>query len=229
MKNLDVQSGTAFNTPASGTPIPANTLSSETVNLLDEVANRLRKENKTASRSAKRKRTGSPSTDRESTSSDRYPPAAKSHYFKAKKLYRKKLGTATSLHHVKNQLKEGNFASICNFRCTPPQSESQEFKTKWTKIVSSCKRELSLLWVDQLNHKYSMVKTSLQAEMAELQKILSLEQFTEIKNSLDSKYKNAAKTKVSKKLTAKENNPPPYKRRKAQPRHYQQRSAPSRR
>ena len=37
--------------------------------------------------------------------------------------------------------------------------------------------------------------------MAELQKILSLEQFTEMKNSVDSKYKDAAKTKVSKHLS----------------------------
>ena len=229
LKDLDVQSGSAFNTPASGTPIPAHTLSSETVNLLDEVASRLNKERMTASRSAKRKRTSSPSTDRESSSRDRYPPAAKSHYFKAKNMYRKKLGVATSLHHVKNQLKEGNFTSICNFRCSPPQSENQDFKTKWTKIVRSCKRELTLLWVEQLNHKYSVVKTSLQAELAELQKILSTEQFSEIKNSLDSKYKDAAKTKVTKKLLSKENNPPQNKRRRAQPRRKQQRSGPNRR
>ena len=130
---------------------------------------------------------------------------------------------------MKNQLKEGNFTSICNFRCSPPQSENQDFKTKWTKIVSSCKRELTLLWVEQLNHKYSVVKTSLQAELAELQKILSTEQFSEIKNSLDSKYKDAAKTKVTKKLLSKENNPPQNKRRRAQPRRKQQRSGPNRR
>ena len=92
-----------------------------------------------------------------------------------------------------------------------------------------CKRELTHLWVEQLNHKYSVVRTSLHAELAELQKILSTEQVTEIKNSLDSKYKDAAKTKVSKKLSTKENNPPPYKRRKAQPRRNQQRSGPNRR
>ena len=136
MKDLDVQSGSAFNTPASGTPIPAHTFSSDTVSLLDEVPSRLNKERKTTSRSAKRKRTSSPSTVRESTSRERYPPAAKSHYFKAKNLYRKKLGIATSLHHVKHQLKEVNFTSIFNFRCSPPQSENQDFKTKWAKTVS---------------------------------------------------------------------------------------------
>ena len=204
-------------------------MSSETVNLLDEVANRLKRD-KTDSRSAKRQRSGSPSTDRESTSRDRYPPAAKNHYFKAKNLYRKKLHIATNLHHVKSQLKEGQFISICNFRCSPPQSEDQLFKTKWTKCISSCKRELTLLWVDSLNQKYSSVKTNLQSEMAELQKILNKEQFSEIKTSLDSKYRDAAKTKITKKLTPRENRPPPSKRRKAQPRRSQPKgAAPGRR
>ena len=172
MNELDIQSVSAFNTPASGTPIPAHTLSSETVNLLDEVANKLKQEKKSVDRANKRKRTGSPFTNRDNTSRDKYPPAAKSRYFKAKNLYRRKLSIATSLHHVKNQLKDGNFISIFNFRCSPPQTESQEFKTNWTKIISSCKRELTLLWVDQ---RYSTVKTSLQSELAELQKIPNIE------------------------------------------------------
>ena len=168
LNDMGVNSASAFNTPASGTPIPAHTLSSETVSLLDSVAEKLLKEKKSANRPNKRKRSGSLSSDRESTSRERYPAAAKSHYFKAKNLYRKKLGTATSLHHIIQQLKEGHFTSICNFRCSLPQSEDQ-FRTKWTKVVSSCKRDLTLLWVDQLNSKYTAVKTSLQAEMAELQ------------------------------------------------------------
>ena len=65
--------------------------------------------------------------------------------------------------------------------------------------------------------------------MAELERILSNEQFTEIKNSLDSKYKDAAKNRVSKKLQARKNIPPANKRRKAQPRRHQQKGGPSNR
>ena len=59
--------------------------------------------------------------------------------------------------------------------------------------------------------------------------VLSNEQFTEIKNSLDSKYKDAAKNRVSKKLQARENIPTANKRRKAQPRLRQQKGGPSNR
>ena len=39
---LQVKSASAFNTPMSGTPIPTTTMSSETVQLLNEAANRLK-------------------------------------------------------------------------------------------------------------------------------------------------------------------------------------------
>ena len=69
---VGVNSASAFNTPASGTPIPAHTLSNETFSLLDSVAEKLLKEKKSANRPNKRKRSGSPSSDRESTSRERY-------------------------------------------------------------------------------------------------------------------------------------------------------------
>ena len=40
--NLEVKSASTFNTSLSGTPIPTTTKSSETVSLLDDVANRLK-------------------------------------------------------------------------------------------------------------------------------------------------------------------------------------------
>ena len=42
INNLQMKSASAFNTPMSGTPIPTTTLSSETVELLNEAANRLK-------------------------------------------------------------------------------------------------------------------------------------------------------------------------------------------
>ena len=41
LNHLQVKSASAFNTPMSGTPIPTTTMSSETVQLLNEAANRL--------------------------------------------------------------------------------------------------------------------------------------------------------------------------------------------
>ena len=57
MNDMGLYSASAFNTPASGTPIPAHTLSSETVSLLDSVSENLLKEKKSAKRQKREDRT----------------------------------------------------------------------------------------------------------------------------------------------------------------------------
>ena len=48
MNDMGVNSASAFNMPASGTPTPAHILSGETVSLIDSVAEKLLKEKKSA-------------------------------------------------------------------------------------------------------------------------------------------------------------------------------------
>ena len=58
--NLEVKNASTFNTPMSGAPIPTTTLSSETVSLLDEVANRLKDPVSKKGKGLNRKRLESP-------------------------------------------------------------------------------------------------------------------------------------------------------------------------
>ena len=200
IRNLEVQdnSASAFNTPTSGTPIPTTSVSSETTALLDKVVKKLKDPVSTKGKGTKRKRTQSPATSPDSRGN--YPPAAKPLYLKTKNQFRKKLNLATNLHSIKNSLKNGSFPPQSNFRSTPPESTDECFKKKWIDLTCKCKKELTLLWVEEMNRKYSSVKLEIQSIMSELETHLDQVQFKEIKDSLTSKFQSAAGTSLQKKM-----------------------------
>ena len=198
LNHLQVKSASAFNTPMSGTPIPTTTMSSETVQLLNGAANRLKDPVSNKGKGVKRKRILSPAVSPDNRGD--YPAATKPLYLKAKTLYRRKLNLATNIHAIKNCLKSGTFPVQCNFRSSPPISSDEEFKKKWMEIVSKSKRELTLLWVDELNRKYSNIKTEIQSTLADMETHLDQEQFKEISDSLTEKFKSAAPTSLQKRL-----------------------------
>ena len=144
--NLQVKSASAFNTPMSGT---TTTMSSETVQLLNEAANRLKDPVSNKGKGVKRKRIVSPAVSSDNRGD--YPAATKPLYLKAKTLYRRKLNLATNIHSIKNSLKSGTFPVQCNFKSSPPISSDEDIKKKWMEIISKSKKELTLLWVDELN------------------------------------------------------------------------------
>ena len=184
ISHLEVDPTTAFNTPTTGTPIPMSKMSSETLAVLDEAASKLKNLENQPAKGVKRKKSGSLSGDRQSSSRDRYPPESKPLYLKNKNLHSKKLSVATNIHSIKSHLKEGKFPVSCNFKCTPPVSVNEAFKTKWAEIVNKCKRDLTLHLVDELNSKYNTIKTEIQATYAELESITNKDQFKELKDSL---------------------------------------------
>ena len=199
IRNLEVQdTASAFNTPTSGTPIPTTSVSSETTALLEKVVKKLKEPVSTKGKGLKRKRTQSPATSPDIRGN--YPPAAKPLYLKAKNLFRRKLNLATNLHTIKNSLKNGTFPPQCNFRSTPPESTDESFKQKWINLACKCKRELTLLWADEMNKKYSSVKLDIQSTLSELETHLDQAQFKEIKDSLTSKFQSAATTSLQKKM-----------------------------
>ena len=198
IQNLEVQDSSAFNTPTSGTPIPTTSVSSETTSLLQDVANKLKDPVSTRGKGMKRKRVMSPATSPDSRG--QYPPAAKPLYLRAKNLYRKKLNLATNLHSVRSSLKSGSFPPQCNFRSSPPESSDASFKQKWVDHTSKCKRDLTLLWTEEMNRKYSGIKGEIQGTLAELETVLDQAQFKEIKDSLTTKFQSAAPATLQKKL-----------------------------
>ena len=129
-----------------------------------------------------------------------YPAATKPFYLKAKTLFRWKLTLATNIHSIKNSLMSGSFPVQCNFRSSPPISSDEDFKKKWMEIISKIKRELTLLWVDELNRKYSNTKVEIQSTLADMETYLDQDQFKEISDSLTDKFKSAAPSSLQKKL-----------------------------
>ena len=107
LKHLEVKSASTFNTPMSGTPIPTTTLSSETVSLLDEVANRLKDPTPKNGKGLKGKDLNH--QPHPQILGGDYPAATKPLYLKSKTLYRKKLNLATNFHSIRNSLKTGTF------------------------------------------------------------------------------------------------------------------------
>ena len=110
------------------------------------------------------------------------------------------MSVATNIHSIKTHPKEGKFPVSCNFKCTPPVSVNESFKTKWAEIVNKCKRDLTLHLVEELNSKYTVIKADIQTTFAELENITSKSQFKELKDSLTDKYKAAAATSMQRKL-----------------------------
>ena len=102
LNNLQMKCASAFNTPMSGTPIPTTILSSETVELLNEAANRLKDPTTSKVKGVKRKRILSPAASPDNRGN--YPAATKPLYLKAKTLFRWKLTLATNIHSIKNSL-----------------------------------------------------------------------------------------------------------------------------
>ena len=207
------RSQSAFNTPTSGTPIPRAQLSDETISLLNEVSSKLKsdqgkpapakKDLKEDLQARKRKRqSGNTEGAKAEAMRLKYPDALKPLYLRTKTLYIKKLNLATSIHQIKETLKEGKFPPQTNFRSTPPTSDNEQFKTSWFTTVNGCKRTLTNQWVDELTRKYAVMKSQIQQSLAEMESILTKEQFTDIKKTLNEKYKTSAPGFVSKKARA---------------------------
>ena len=180
----------------SGTPIPTTTLSSETVELLNEAANRLKDPATSKGKGVKRKRILSPAASPDNRGN--YPAASKPLYLKAKTLFRRKLTLATNINSIKNSLMSRSFPVQSNFRSSPPISSDEDFKKKWMEIVSKSKRELTLLWVDELNRKYSNTKAEIQSTLADMETHLDQDQFQEISDALTDKFKSAAPSSLQK-------------------------------
>ena len=124
----------------------------------------------------------------------------------AKTLYRRKLSLATNIYSIKNCLKTGNFPAV---RSTPPVSTDESFKQKWMEQISKCKRELTLICVEEMNRKYSNIKLEIQSTLAKIETHLNQEQFKEIQDSLTTKFKSAAQNLLlKKKKTGNQNRSP---------------------
>ena len=159
----------------------------ETISLLTEVKKKLtakstkREADPEAgpSKASKRKR-----TDSGEDPNQKYPNEAKPLYLKAKNLYFEKLHLATSVHHIKEELNEGCFPTNMGYKCQSPNSDSTEFRLNWTRTTNQHKRQLTLLWIEELSRKYALCKSDIKKVMGNLQIVLSEEQYHEMHTML---------------------------------------------
>jgi hypothetical protein len=80
-----------------------------------------------------------------------YPEDAKAHYLKLKKLYIKKLKLASHIRETTNQLKEAKYPNVIDFKCAPLNAGGDlDYLTEWASIVVTCKKDLTLLYLDHL-------------------------------------------------------------------------------
>ena len=203
MDKLEVESN--MNTPGFQTPPAGSSISEDTVTILEQAAAKLKSSKKGGTRRGrqnspdgnqpnKRKRVGSP------TPQQRFPEAAKPLYLKAKTLYIRKLHLAASVHVIKENLQDGKFPSQMNFKCLPPTTDNAQFSLSWTQAVNDTKRQLTVMWIDELSRKYTVCKADIRKVLVNLKETLSGEQFKELKALLDDRYKEAASKKLAKKV-----------------------------
>ena len=209
MDKLEVESN--MNTPGFQTPPAGSSLSEDTVTILEQAAAKLKSSKKGGTRRgrllspdgnqpSKRKRVGSPIPPHE-----RFPEAAKPLYLKAKNLYIRKLHLATNVHVIKSNLNDGKFPQQMDFKCLPTTNDNAQFSLNWTQAVNVSKRQLTVMWIDELSRKYTVCKSDIRMILENLKETLSSDQFKEMKALLEDRYKEAA----SKKLARKVNTAPP--------------------
>ena len=186
LEAMGVESTTSITTLGADTPMARNNLSHETLELLTKAADSL--EN-THLKGLKRKRGDSENQDNRSS----YPTESKAIYLKTKNLFRKKLAIATNLHHIKARLNQGKYPIQVDFKCNLPQNRDEKFKSTWQQSIKKCKQELSLMILQDLNEKYTMVKTEILGQLDQLKKILNADQFKETHQFLEDRYKAAMK------------------------------------
>ena len=203
IQQLEVQSNSAYDTPVSGTPIPTKRLSSDTLNLLEDAARRLKSEPGPSNRGKGKKRKLNEADHTSSAPIDNpqegFPARAKPVYLKLKSMYIKKMNYASNIHHINSELQAGRFPAQVNFRCACPVSDNATFSQDWTTMTSRMKRELTNKWMEELSRKYQAIKANIAATYAELELILSPIQLTELRSSLNEKFKRAAPKKLARK------------------------------
>ena len=179
----------SFITSKADTPLPRENISNETLQLLDDAANKLSVPNK----GIKRPRSGSPTTDHRA----QYPSNSKQIYLKTKTLHKRKLALAANLHQIKQGIAEKKYPNQVNFRCSHPPNRDERFKSRWQDIIRKCKEDLTCLVIEDLDNKYQSTKAEIQGNMDTLGNILSTQQFSETKQFLDQKYKAAIPAAMS--------------------------------
>ena len=91
-------------------------------------------------------------------------------YLNLKKLSIKKLKLAAHIRETTARLKQGQFPSHIDFKCAPTNSKGDlAFMTEWASIVTVCKKDLTLLYLDHLKSGYRDVKNEMNLQLLQLE------------------------------------------------------------
>ena len=192
--------------PPSGydTPMLENRISEETLRTLNAVSFKLGQSTSRPDNPNKRKRVDSPNQGEPSTKEkyidtrDQYSPQAKPVYLKLKGLHKKKLSLAASIKVMEDKLAKNQYPTSVDFRFNINSTRNPILKDAWARAIRTCKTDLTLALIDDLQKAYSRTKATIAKEMAELETFLTRDQFQEIKDSLTSKFKQMAPSLVEK-------------------------------
>jgi hypothetical protein len=121
-----------------------------------------------------------------------YPEDAKAHYLKLKKLYIKKLKLASHIRETSNQLKEAKYPNVIDFKCAQLNAGGDlDYLAEWASIVVTCKKDLTLLYLDHLKAGYRDTKNEINLNFFQLEEILEEAQYKEVVSFLKKGYKMA--------------------------------------
>jgi hypothetical protein len=146
-------------------------------------------------RSRKRQRTEE--TPRAGTSNDirdRYPIESKKPYLNCKTLHKKKLALAFTISRVEGDLNSGKAPPETTIRQRIPGriAHHTELRAQWHNVLSDASKRLGHLYLDKLTEDYTQIRSKINHNFDQLKDTLDDQQFDEVKESLTSKYKQAA-------------------------------------
>jgi hypothetical protein len=116
-----------------------------------------------------------------------------------KKLSIKKLKLAAHIKETTAMLKQGQYPGSIDFKCVPTSAGGDiDYMTEWACIVTSCKKDLTLLYLDHMKAGYRDVKNEMNLQLLQLEDILDEDQVLEVVTFIKTGYKEAGNKASSK-------------------------------
>ena len=84
------------------------------------------------------------------------------------------------------------------FKFNINKTRSDRVQVAWTTAIQECKHKLTKALLDDLFHKYSLVKQQIESDFQQLHQILNSAQLEEIKDSLNTRCSRLAPTYTNK-------------------------------
>ena len=102
-----------------------------------------------------------------------YPPESKPIYLRFKSTYRKKIVISSQITKMHSELLKKVYPPSVEFKFNINKTKSDKVQEAWATIIQECKQKLTKALLDDLFHKYSLVKQQIESDFQQLHQIVN--------------------------------------------------------